>query len=123
MKSRSLFLLLAAVLLAGCVCLGQQRDAPYDTVAPIRTNYFTDQVYVGFDHVRTDYALVTADGNEVATTNGVNVEVDMRHREHITPISRPFAMAKGARSVRACSPARLGPATCFTLGALSRSRL
>ena len=87
MKSRSLFLLLAAVLLGGCVCLGQQRDAPYDTVAPIRTNYFTDQVYVGFDHVRTDYALVTADGNEVATTNGVNVEVDMRHREHIAYIA------------------------------------
>ena len=86
MKQRSILLLLAAVLFGGCVCFGQ-REAAYDTVAPLRANSFTDQVYVGFDHIRTDYALVTASGDEVATTNGVNVEVDVRHREHISYIA------------------------------------
>jgi len=40
-------------------------------------------VYVGFDHTRTDYALATPDGNDLATTNGVNVEYDMRRKEHL----------------------------------------
>jgi hypothetical protein len=85
-KQRSIFVLLAAVLFGGCVCFAQ-RDAAYDTVAPLRANAFTDQVYVGLDHIRTDYALVTASGNQVATTNGVNVEFDRRRREHIAYIA------------------------------------
>ena len=48
---------------------------------------FTDQVYVGFDHTRTDYALATPDGNELATTNGVDVEYDMRRKEHLAYIA------------------------------------
>ena len=86
MKHRYTLLLLAAVLLlGGCVCFAQ--DAAYDTIAPLRANAFADSVYVGFDHIRTDYALVTPTGNELAETSGVNVEFDMRRKEHIAYIA------------------------------------
>ena len=57
MRNRSIGILLAALLSAGCACFAQQA---IDTVAPLRANRFTDQVYVGFDHTRTDYALATS---------------------------------------------------------------
>jgi hypothetical protein len=83
-RNRSTLILLAALLFSSCACLAQRT---IDTVAPLRANQFTDQVYVGFDHTRTDYALATSDGNNVATTNGVNVEYDMRRREHLAYIA------------------------------------
>ena len=84
MRNRSIFILLAALLSASSTCFAQQA---FDTVAPLRANQFTDQVYVGFEHTRTDYALSTSVGNEVATTNGVNVEYDMRRREHLAYVA------------------------------------
>ena len=84
MKNRFICILLAALLSTGCACFAQQA---IDTVAPLRANRFNDQVYVGFDHTRTDYALATQDGNEIATSNGVNVEYDMRRREHLAYIA------------------------------------
>ena len=82
--NRSIGILLTALLSTGCACFAQQA---IDTVAPLRANRFNDQVYVGFDHTRTDYALATQDGNEIATSNGVNVEYDMRRREHLANIA------------------------------------
>jgi hypothetical protein len=83
-RNRSTLILLAAILFGGCACFAQQA---VDTVAPLRANRFTDQVYVGFDHIRTDYALATPDGDDLATTNGVNVEYDMRRKEHVAYIA------------------------------------
>jgi hypothetical protein len=83
-RNRSALVLLTAILLSGCACFAQQAS---DTVAPLRANRFTDQVYVGFDHIRTDYALATPDGYDLATTNGVNVEYDMRRKEHLAYIA------------------------------------
>ena len=83
MRNRSIGILLAAVLFASCACLAQRT---IDTVAPLRANQCTDQVYVGFDHTRTDYALATSDG-KLATTNGVDVEYDMRRKEHLAYIA------------------------------------
>lgn len=80
MRNRPKMILLAAVLFGSCVCVAQQAS---DAVAPVRANQFSDLVYVGFDHTRTDYALATPDGNDLATTNGVNVEYDMRRKEHL----------------------------------------
>ena len=84
MRNRSIFVLLATLLSAGSACFAQQT---IDTVAPLRANQFTDQMYVGFDHTRTDYALATSHGNELATTNGVDVEYDMRRKEHLAYIA------------------------------------
>ena len=84
MRNRSALILLAALLFGSGACLAQRT---VDTVAPLRANQFTDQVYVGFDHTRTDYALATSDGNEVATTNGVDIEYDMRRKEHLAYIA------------------------------------
>jgi hypothetical protein len=83
-RNRSIGIILAALLSGGCACFAQQG---IDTVAPLRANRFNDQVYVGFDHTRTDYALATSDGNELATTNGVDVEYDMRRKEHLAYIA------------------------------------
>jgi hypothetical protein len=80
-RTRSTLILLAAVLFGGCACFAQP-----DAVAPLRANQVTDLVYVGFDHTRTDYALATPDGNDLATTNGANVEYDMRLKEHLACI-------------------------------------
>jgi hypothetical protein len=68
------------MLFGSCICFAQQA---FDTVAPLRANQFNDKVYVGFDHTRTDYALATPNGDELATTNGVDVEYDMRRKEHL----------------------------------------
>ena len=84
MRNRFIFILLASVLFGGCACFAQQA---FDTVAPLRANRFTDQVYVGFDHTRTDYALATLGGNDLATTNGLDVEYDMRRKEHLAYIA------------------------------------
>ena len=37
-----------------------------------------NQVYVGFEHTRYDYELVTPQGNQVLTTSGVNVQYNYR---------------------------------------------
>ncbi len=84
MRNRSIFILLAAVLFGGCVCFAQRA---FETVAPLRANRFSDQVYVGFDHTRTDYALMTPNGDELATVNGINIEYDMRRKEHVAYIA------------------------------------
>jgi opacity protein-like surface antigen len=83
-RNRSICILFAVVLFAVCSCFAQQAN---DTIAPLRANRFYDQLYVGFDHTRTDYALAMSDGNELATTNGVDVEYDMRRKEHIAYIA------------------------------------
>jgi hypothetical protein len=83
-KNRSIGILLAALLSAGSACFAQPA---IDTVAPLRANRFNDQVYVGFDHTRTDYALARSGGNDVATTNGLDIEYDMRRREHLAYIA------------------------------------
>jgi len=80
-KTRSLMVLLAAVFLSGSICLAQS-----EAVAPLRANEFSDRLYIGFDHTRTDYALATPNGDELATTNGVDVEYDWRSREHLAYI-------------------------------------
>jgi hypothetical protein len=66
--------------------VGFGQELPYDTVAPLRANKFANSVYMGYDYVRTDYALVTASGNQVATTAGANFEYDMRKYEHVAYI-------------------------------------
>jgi len=73
--------LLAAVFLSGSICLAQS-----EAVAPLRANEFTDRLYLGFDHTRTDYALATPNGDELATTNGVDAEYDWRSKEHLAYI-------------------------------------
>ena len=82
MRTRTLIVLLIAVFLSGSACLAQS-----EAVAPLRANEFTDRLYLGFDHTRTDYALAMSDGNELATTNGVDVEYDMRRKEHLAYIA------------------------------------
>jgi hypothetical protein len=42
-----------------------------------------NQVYVGFEHTRYDYALLTSQGNKVLTTSGVNVQYNYRSRNYV----------------------------------------
>ena len=83
MKTRTLMVLLTAVFLSGSACLAQRAS---EAVAPLRANEFTDRLYLGFDHTRTDYALATPNGDELATTNGVDAEYDWRSKEHLAYI-------------------------------------
>jgi hypothetical protein len=42
-----------------------------------------NQVYVGFEHTRYDYELLTPQGNNVLTTSGVNVQYNYRSRNYV----------------------------------------
>ncbi|HEY6375656.1 MAG TPA: hypothetical protein VIX90_09045 [Edaphobacter sp.] len=42
-----------------------------------------NQMYVGFEHTRYDYELLTSQGNQVLTTSGVNIQYNYRSRSHV----------------------------------------
>jgi hypothetical protein len=42
-----------------------------------------NQLYVGFEHTRYDYELVTPQGNQVLTTSGVNLQYNYRSRNYV----------------------------------------
>lgn len=42
-----------------------------------------NQIYIGFEHTRYDYELLTAQGNKVLTTSGVNLQYNYRSRDHV----------------------------------------
>jgi hypothetical protein len=42
-----------------------------------------NQLYIGFEHTRYDYELLTPQGNNVLTTSGVNVQYNYRSRNYV----------------------------------------
>jgi hypothetical protein len=42
-----------------------------------------NQLYVGFEHTRYDYELLTPQGNQILTTSGVNIQYNYRSRSHL----------------------------------------